>query len=106
MYEGAFVSRRSFIVGGPAAGVALLTGSKASALSTHEPVIGLLQRHKVTLAENSPECLEIEKWISENPPVVQTTEGALQCLRSALRVDNMDGFESALVSSALKFLER
>jgi hypothetical protein len=34
-----------------------------------------------------------------------TREGALECLRSALRVDGMGKFENALVTAALKYFQ-
>jgi hypothetical protein len=90
----------------PPAGIALLAPSKASASCTNDPVIGLLRQHTVSLENDTNDWEKIERDVSSCPPKVSTREGALECLRVALRIDNMGSFETALVSSALAYFQQ
>jgi hypothetical protein len=59
----------------------------------------------MSLENDTDEWKEIEREVSSSPPSILTREGALECLRSALRVDGMGKFENALVTAALKYFQ-
>lgn len=105
MPDSASITRRMLLSAMPPAGIALLAPAKASASVTNEPVIGLLLQHTMSLENDTDEWKEIEREIVSSPPSILTREGALECLRSALRVDGMGKFENALVTAALKYFQ-
>lgn len=106
MPENACISRRALLSAVPPAGIAILTATPVSSSFTVDPVIGLLRQHRLSLENETDDWKGIEHELSARPPVVTTREVAIECLRTALRIDNMGSFETALVSSALDYLQR
>jgi len=60
----------------------------------------------MSLENETHEWMDIERDVSSSPPIISTHEGALECLRFVLKIDNLGSFETALVSSALAFFQQ